>query len=199
MATEAIFTVFEDFNERQGEPSLSFVEAVSLPLGDVREEAWTDGYLTARQERGTRSDDPGLTAKLMTSVFELDGKAAEAVEAASLAVADLLVNTVISMTSDEWSAQLMDRVRLVADHIKAALTVAPEFVLRDDCGTLHRFGDISSLSRAIEAGNFGEEVSIRWQRGEATICRSALLEDLRQAIIPLSAGLVNEQNVRYQP
>lgn len=198
MTTKTIFKVFEDFNERPERPAEPLVEVVTIPLEDRHEQAWTDGYLAGRQERGTQSDDLNLTAKLVTSVSELDEKATEAVEAASLVVADLLINTVIAVTQDDWSARLMDRVRQVADRIKPALTVAPEFVLRDDRGTLHRFSDISELARALEAGSVGEDVSIRWQRGEATISRSALLEDLRQAVIPLSAGLVNEQNVRYQ-
>ena len=101
-------------------------------------------------------------------------------------VADLLVNTVIAVTSDDWSAKLMDRVRLVAERIKPALTVAPEFILRDDRGAIQHFGNISDLSRALEDGTAGEDVTIRWQRGEATISRSALLEDLREAIIPLA-------------
>ena len=35
---------------------------------------------------------------------------------------------------------------MVADRIKPALTVEPEFLLRDDSGTERRFGDIDSLS-----------------------------------------------------
>ena len=116
----------------------------------------------------------------------------EAVDAASLAVADLLVNAVIAVTSDDWSARLLDRVRAVADRIKPALTVAPEFVLRDDSGTARCFDDISDLSQALEAGNTGEAVTIRWHRGEATISRTAMLEDLRDAIIPLSADPPND-------
>jgi hypothetical protein len=68
--------------------------------------------------------------------------------------------------------------------------------LRDDAGLERRFGDISSLSRALDEGIIGEDVTIKWQRGEATISRETLLEDLREAVIPLSAGLVNEQNAR---
>ena len=118
-------------------------------------------------------------------------------DAASLAVADLLINTVIAVASDDWPAKLFGRVRMIADRIKPALTVAPEFVLRDDGGTERRFGDIASLSRALDEGVVGEDVTIKWQRGEATISREALLEDLREAVIPLSAGLVNEQNARH--
>ena len=199
MTIESLYAVFEDFNDpRQVDSPQPVAEVVALPQRDTREEVWTDGYLAGRQERGTHGDNPWLTAKLVTSVFELDEKATEAVEAASLAVADLLVNTVIAVAADDWPARLMDRVRLVADRIRPALTMAPEFILRDDQGTVYRFGDIADLARALEAGSAGEDVSIRWQRGEATISRSALLEDLRHAVSPLSAGLVNEQNARYQ-
>jgi hypothetical protein len=77
------------------------------------------------------------------------------------------------------------------------LTVEPEFLLRDDSGIERRFGDVASLSRALDDGVVGEDVTIKWQRGEATISRTALLEDLREAVLPLSAGLVNEQNARH--
>jgi hypothetical protein len=188
MTTEAILAVFAEVQ-------------IAAPE-QVHDETWTDGYLTGRQDRGTPNDDLTISAKLVTSVCELQEKAAGAIDAASLAVADLLVNTVIALTEDDWSAGLMDRVRLVADRIKPALTVAPEFVLRDDQGILRSFDDISKLARALETGSVGEDVSIRWQRGEATISRSALLEDLREAIVPLSAGLsanhpVNERNARH--
>ena len=137
-----------------------------------------------------------LTAKLLTSLYELDAKISDTVDVVSLAVADLLVSTVIAVTSDDWSARLLERVKMVADRIKPALTVAPEFVLRDDSGALKHFDDMTELSQALEAGSVGEDVTIRWQRGEATISRTTLLQDLREAIIPLSAGLVNEQTVR---
>lgn len=194
MATETIFAVFADFNERLMDLAPPLIEAVPIPEGDGHQEAWTDGYLAGRQGRGAPGDDPNLNARLITSVSELDEKAAEAIEAASLAVADLLVKTVIAVTADGWSAGLMDRVRLVAGRIEPALTVAPEFILRDDHGSLRRFDSISSLSRVLEDGGAYADVSIRWHRGEATISRSALLADLRQAIVPLSAGLVNAQN-----
>jgi hypothetical protein len=50
----------------------------------------------------------------------------------------------------------------------------------------------------LEAGGGGQDVTIRWQRGEATISRMALLADLREAIIPLSAGRIIEQDARNQ-
>lgn len=199
MTTDTMFAVFADFNDRAHEPPPVVEEAPPAvdERGQIREEAWTDGYMTGRQEPADKSADGCLTAKLVTSLHDLDAKAAEAVDAASLAVADLLINTVIAVASDDWSAKLLGRVRMVADRIKPALTVEPEFVLRDDGGTERRFGDIASLSRALDDGIVGEDVTIRWQRGEATISRKAFLEDLREAVIPLSAGLVDTQDVRH--
>jgi hypothetical protein len=201
MTTETMSAVFADFNDREDDPPPPPIEEESVLLGDIgqiREEAWTDGYLTGRQEAGGTNGDQQLTARLLTSLYDLDAKAADAVDAASLAVADLLVNTVIAVASDDWPAKLLTRVRMMADRIKPALTIAPEFVLRDGGGTERPFGDISDLSRALEDGLLGEEVTIRWKRGEATISRTALLEDLRDAVIPLSVGLVNKQNARHQ-
>jgi hypothetical protein len=199
MTTRTIFTVFEDFNEPRDEAPVPEVEDVPLPSGDIdeiREAAWTEGYLTGRQESGAHTSDQPLTAKLLTSLHELASETAGAVDLASLTVADLLVNTVIAATSDNWSARLMDRVRMVADRIKPTLTVAPQFVLRDDHGAEQHFANISDLSQALDAGSTGQDVTIRWQRGEAMISRMALLDDLRDAIIPLSAGLADQQNVR---
>jgi hypothetical protein len=199
MTTGAMFAVFADFNDHSNDPPLA-VE-VALPhfdeIGHIREEAWTEGYLTGRQEPANDSGDSKLTAKLLTSLYEIDAKTEDAVDAASLAVADLLVNTVIAVASEDWPAKLLGRVRMVAERIKPALNVAPEFVMRDDDGIERRFGDISSLSRALDDGIVGEDVTIRWQRGEAIISRTNLLEDLRDAVTPLSAGLVNEQNARH--
>jgi hypothetical protein len=200
MTIDTIFAVFEDFNDRPDEPPPLAAEPeplASAEIGEIRSAAWTEGYLTGRQNGGAPAGDRQLTAKLLTSVYELSGKTVEAVDVASLAVADLLVNTVIAVTSDGWPARLLDRVRMVTDRIKPAVTVAPEFLLRDGDGTVRQFGDISDLSRALEAGG-GEDVTIRWQRGEATISRTALLEDLREAIIPLSAGRTSEQNAGKQ-
>jgi hypothetical protein len=201
MATDTIYSVFADFNEPRDKPAALPIDDEPLPFGDIgeiRAAAWTEGYLTGRQESGSQNSDQSLTAKLLTSVDELSSTTDAAVDAASLVVAELLVNTVIALTSDAWSVRLLDRVRLVAERIKPALTVAPEFVLRDSHGSEQRFGDISDLALALDAGGTGEDVTIRWQRGEATISRMALLEDLREAIIPLSAGLVNEQHARNQ-
>ncbi|MGD0106690.1 MAG: hypothetical protein ABSC06_22030 [Rhodopila sp.] len=201
MTTDTIFAIFEDFNDARGEPPAPSAEDELVPaddLGEIRSEAWTEGYLTGRQEFGSLTSDQPLTAKLLTSVHELGSTTADAVDAAALVVADLLVDTVIAATSGAWAARLLDRVRLVADRIKPALTVAPEFVLRDDQGTIRHFADLSELSRALDDGSAGEDVTIRWQRGEATISRMAMLEDLREAFIPLSAGRATEENVRKQ-
>jgi hypothetical protein len=191
MTTDTTFAVFEDFNEPREAPAPPPAEDEPAPfdeLGEIREQAWTDGYLTGRQERDAHGNDQAISARLLTSVHDLEAKAAEAVDAASVVVADLLVNAVIAVTTDTWSARLLDRVRSVADRIKPALTVAPEFVLSNDEGNTRCFGDISALSHALEAGDAGESVTIRWHRGEATISRSALLADLRDAIIPLAAN-----------
>jgi hypothetical protein len=200
MTTASIFAVFEDFNDL-GEilPSetVAAVAAPQIDIGVLREEAWTDGYMTGRQERRDFAPDQTLSAKLLTSLHELGASTAEAVDSASLAVADLLVSTVLATTSDDWSAKLMDRVRSVAERIKPALTVAPEYILRDERGAIQHFGNLSDLTRALEGGAVGEDVTIRWQRGEATISRSALLEDIREAVIPLAAGLVDKQNARH--
>ena len=201
MATDMILAIFENFNEPWEDTSPPPVEDVALlsdGLGEIREEAWTDGYMTGRQERDARGDDQTPAAKLLTSVHELEISANEAADAAALAVADLLVNTVIAATSDNWSVRLLDRVRTVAERIKPALSIAPEFLLRDSNGVEHQFADISQLSQALGDGCAGEDVTIRWHRGEATISRMALLEDLRDAIIPLSSGLAIEQNARHQ-
>lgn len=202
MTSNTIFAVFEDFNEPRDEPPL-LAEDDSVPfeeVGEIRKASWTEGYLSGRQESGsTGNKQPPLAAKLLTSVHELASETSAAVDAASLVVADLLVKTVIAATSDGWSARLLERVRMVADRIKPALAIAPEFMLRDDQGTEHCFADISDLSRALETGTVGEDVTIRWQRGEAAVNRMAFLEDLREAIIPLSIGRINEQDVRGQP
>jgi hypothetical protein len=201
MATDTILSIFVDFNDPKDEPEPLLVEqeaTVSSEIGEIREEAWTDGYLTGRQERDNARHEQTLTATLLTSLHALEAKTAEAVDSAALAVADLLVDTIMAVASDEWPAKLMGRVQMVADRIKPALTVVPEFILRDESGTEQRFDDISELSHALDGGVIGEDVTIRWLRGEATISRKALLEDLRAAVIPLSAGLVNEQNARQQ-
>jgi hypothetical protein len=198
MTTDMVFAVFEDFNDRREEPEAPPPEDVLVPsdaIGEIREAAWTEGYLRGRQECGSCSGEQPLTATLLTSVHELDATTSEAVGDAALAVADLLVNTVITATSDNWSARLLERVRMVADRVKPALTVAPQFVLRDEQGTEQHFGNISDLSRVLEDGG-GEDVTIRWHRGEATVSRMALLEDLRDALIPLSAGRADQQNAR---
>jgi hypothetical protein len=201
MTTNTIFAVFEDFNEPRDDLAAPVVED-ELPsfgdVGEIRSAAWTEGYMTGRQESGAHDSDQPLTAKLLTSVHDLGTTTAAAVDAAALTVADLLISTVIGLASDAWSARLLDRVQLVADRIKPALTVAPDFELRDDDGTVQRFADISQLSRALDAAGTGRDVTIRWQRGEATISRMALLEDLREAIVPLSASRANEQNARKQ-
>ena len=200
MTTSSIFAVFEDFNEPRDEPVAVPPEDEPVPfseIGEIKSAAWTEGYIAGRQECGVNLDQ-AITAKLLTSVHELASTTTTTVDAAALLVADLMAQTVIAVTSEAWSARLLERVGLVVDRVRPALTVAPEFVLRDDDGLISHFADISELSRAVEAGSTGADVTIRWHRGEATISRMALLEDLREAFIPLSAGRVNDQTARNQ-
>jgi hypothetical protein len=200
MTPEALFAVFANFNDQIDEPQAAPVEEAPPAIDEtiqIREEAWTEGYLAGRQVQRNEIPDAKLTAKLLNALDKLAETTAEEVDAAALTVADLLINTVISVSSEEWPANLLNRVRMIADRIKPALTIAPEFVLRDDGGTERRFADIDSLSRALNEGVIGEDVTIRWHRGEATISRETLLKDLRDAAIPLSAGLVNEQISRH--
>jgi hypothetical protein len=194
-----MFAVFANFNDHRDEPPPP-VEKEPPALDEtiqIRAEAWTEGYLTGRKALGEGNGDRSLAAKLLTSFDDLAAKTDDAIDAASLAVADLLISTVIAVVSDDWPTKLLSRVRMIAERVKPALTVAPEFILRDDGGTERRFGDISSLSRALDEDIVGEEVTMKWHRGEATISRDALLEDLREAVIPLSAGLVIEQDARH--
>jgi hypothetical protein len=200
MMTDTISAVFEDFNEPCDEPVPPPNEDESqaaAEIGEIRQMAWTEGYLMGCRINSTPSVGQPLAAKLLTSVHDLSRETALAVDAASLAVADLLIQAVIAVTSDDWSAQLMQRVRSVADRIRPALTIAPEYLLRDAHGTEQCFGEMADLARALEAGT-GEDVTIRWQRGEATIDRTAWLDELREAIVPLSGGNVIEQNARSQ-
>lgn len=192
MTTEMFYAVFENFNDKRDEPPSPPAEEASVPIGEIgeiRSAAWTEGYLSGCQHSAGEAGSQTLTAKLLTSVHDLGSSTAEAVDAASLAVADLLVNTMISVTSETWSAGLLDRVRQVAERIKPALTVTPDFVLRDGAGTEQHFGNISDLSRALDTGSDGDDVTIRWHRGEARISRMAYLDELRNAIIPLTAGI----------
>lgn len=182
MMTDTTFAVFEDFNEQTVQPAPAPIEEPPLPSAEIQTEAWTAGYLTGRSERSTQSADQILAAKLLTSVHELQASTLEASDTNSITVADLLLNTVIAMTSDCWSKGLLQHVRLVADSIKPALTARTEFLMKDDLGTTHCFEDISELSHALEAGSVGEDVSVRWQSGEARLSRAALLHELREAV-----------------
>src|SRR4051812_25538363 len=115
MTTDTMFAVFADFNDHMDEPPPPPTEdeKPAFDIGQIREEAWTDGYMTGRQEAPAETGETGLTAKLVTSLHDLDARAAAAVDAASLAVADLLVNTVIAVASDDWPRKLLSRVRMV--------------------------------------------------------------------------------------
>ena len=190
MASDLMCTVFEDFNDRREEPPPPAIEDPRYSpaaIEEIRGSAWTEGFLTGRQQAAPPDISLPTAANLLTSLHELGAAASEVVDRAAITVADMLVSTVIAATSESWSTQLLDRVRAVAEQIKPALTVAPEFILRDEQGTEHRFDDISDLSRVLETG--GEDVTIKWHRGEALISRTAFLADLRNAIIPsVTAG-----------
>jgi hypothetical protein len=201
MTTATMLAVFEDFNEPRNEALAPAAEDPSFAADEVakiREAAWIDGYMTGRRAGGGQSNDQTSAARLLTSVFDLEARASGEVEAAALMVADLLINSVMAVTSEQWSAGLSQRVQTVVDHIRPALTVAPEFVLHEAGGTLRRFGDISEFSRALDEADIDPDVSIRWQRGAALISREAILEDLREAMAPLSAGLKTEPFTRQQ-
>jgi hypothetical protein len=201
MATDTVLSIFADFNEPKEAPEPGPVEddpAVPEEPVPYREEAWIDGYLTGQRALAAGRGDRTLAASLLSSLHAMEAKATEAVDTAALTLADLLIKTVIAAASEEWPAKLLGKVRMVADRVRPALAAAPEFILRDDGGTERCFASISDLSQALDDGIIGEDVTIRWQRGEATVSRTALLEDLREAVIPLSAGLVNEQNARQQ-
>ena len=72
MTTATIFAVFEDFNDQGETLPVEQVEVVPAPqvdIGELREEAWTDGYMTGRQEReaitpgsGTGSETADIAA-----------------------------------------------------------------------------------------------------------------------------------------
>ncbi|HBK07528.1 MAG TPA: hypothetical protein DDZ81_17030 [Acetobacteraceae bacterium] len=197
MTASTIFADFNDPGDAPTPPPEPEAPPPADPTASIREEAWTEGYLIARREPPDEDPTAALMARLLTSLHDLGTESAATIETASLAVAGLVVNTVIAVASDEWSATLPGRVRALAERIKPALTVAPEFLLRDTAGIERPFADIAALTRALEDGISGEDVTIKWQRGEATISRSALLADLRDAVLPVSASLVTEQNVRH--
>jgi hypothetical protein len=193
MTIDMPFAVFTDFNEDRETPvSPPTSDEPSIGINEVSD-AWTEGYIAGR--RRLLGVDPPLVgvSRLLTSLNDLDCKTAEAIDFASLLVANLLINTVIALSSDDWARKLPMQVRIVADRIMPHLLVEPEFLLRDGSGSERRFGDIVGLFRALENDNPGEDVSIRWQRGEATINPTALLNDLREATIPLLAGFATDK------
>ena len=201
MTTNTVFTVFAYYNEPKVARALPMPEDDAGPseeIGLIREEAWTDGYLTGRQALANETAAQTIAAKLLTSLHDLETTAAQEADTTSLAIADLLANMVIAAASDDWSSHLPGRVRMVAERIKPTLSKSPEFTLRDADGVSRSFADLTDLSRAIEANPVVQDVTIRWHWGEAMISRTELLKDLREAIFPLSAGLVNEQNARQQ-
>lgn len=192
--------IFADFNEPGAMPPPPTCEPESRPsidpMASLMQEAWTEGYLAGRQEPVAEDPVAHMLARLMTSLHNIGVETDVATETASVAVAGLVVDAVIAVAADEWSATLPGRIRALAERIKPALTVSPEFLLLDTAGTERRFADIATLVQTLSDGVTGQDVTIKWQRGQATTSRSALLEDLRDAVRPLSAGLVNEHTVR---
>ncbi|HET6306223.1 MAG TPA: hypothetical protein VFG12_03500 [Rhodopila sp.] len=188
MMNDAALAVFADFNDKRDEPPPPVADPLppSEALDEIRDLAWTDGYLAASQ-RDLPPQDRTTAAKLLTAVHELQAQVSETVDEAAISVAQLLVDTIIAITGETWPARLADRARAIADKIRPTITVAPEFVLLDADGTTRCFCDITDLSRALETSPTAEAVTVRWHRGEATISRTALLQDLRDAIMPLSA------------
>jgi hypothetical protein len=199
MINDAALAVFADFNDKRDEPP---PVADVPPVGDldeIRDQAWTDGYLAGSHERELPPHDPIIAARLLTAVHELQATLTQTVDEAAIAVAHLLVDAVIAITGETWPARLADRVRAIADKIKPAMDVAPEFVLRDDDGATRCFGDITDLSRALETAHTAESVTVRWHRGEATISRTELLQDLCDAFVPLSVPQPDAPATRNAP
>ena len=56
----------------------------SEEIGLIREEAWTDGYLTGRQALSNDQGGQTVAAKLLTSLHDLEATAAQATDMASL-------------------------------------------------------------------------------------------------------------------
>ncbi len=198
MIATMLFADFNDIPEAdQGTPPPPPVlQPPADPAADIRQQAWTEGYLTAR--RAPAGEDPAAVsmARLVSSLDTLRAESAAMAETASLTIASLILDTAIAVADEAWSASLPARVRALIDRIRPALTVAPEFVLREASGVERRFGDIGALTRALDGAIGCEDVTIQWPHGRASIGRDLLLEDLREAVRPLSASLVNEQNSR---
>ena len=203
MTAVLLFADFNDIRERAGETAAPAPEATpeadppADPVADIRRQAWTEGYLIARA--GTSVEEPtrGSMARLLSSLDTLRGEAAAMTKATSRGIAALILDAAIAIADDAWSASLPARIRVLMDRIGPALTVAPEFVLREAGGTERRFADIGALTLALDGGIGCEDVTVQWPHGSASIGRDLLLQDLRDAIRPLSAGLVNEQNSRH--
>jgi hypothetical protein len=193
VTTDMKLTVFEDFNEPRNEPVNLNVADDPHPSEDTHGEAWTAGFLAGRQERGSDNGERTLTAQLVTSVFAMHKQASTSISAAAIEVANLFI---VAVAADNWPVQLGNRLHMVAERIKPALTGTPEYLLWDNRGIEHRFAETSEIIEALSADNNCERVSIRWKRGEATISRSALVEDIRRAIVPLSSGRSNQQHSR---
>lgn len=194
--------IFVDFNEPVDAPQPA-PPPLELPPPDptaaIRQAAWTEGYLSGHAAARAEPMDAAPLAQLLTALHDLETELTAAVETAALTVAGAVIDTVIAAAHDEWPASLPRRVHALAQRLKPALTVAPEFRLRDPTGAEHRFPDLAALTQALEAGAPAEDITIAWHRGQATISRSMLLQDLRHAVVPLTEASNNEQPIRYLP
>jgi flagellar biosynthesis/type III secretory pathway protein FliH len=193
--------LFADFNDipeadRDTPPPPPVQEPPADPTADIRQQAWTEGYLTARRAHIVEDPAAASMARLLSSLDTLRTESAAMAKTASRAIASLILDTAIAVADEAWSASLPGRVQALMDRVRPALTVAPEFVLREASGVERRFADIGALTLALDGGIGCEDVTIQWQQGRASIGRDVLLEDLREAVRPLSIGLVNEQSSR---
>ena len=60
MTTDTMFAVFANFNDPGDEPAVLVADDVLDPpdnTGEIREQAWTDGYMTGRQDTGSHDSD----------------------------------------------------------------------------------------------------------------------------------------------
>ena len=200
MTAAMLFADFNDIPEVDWDtrppPPASEPSPPTDTTADIRQQAWTEGYLTGRREPAGEDPSAAAIARLLSSLHTLRTESSAMVETASIAIASLVVNAVIAIADEAWSASLPARVQTLMDRIRPALAVAPEFVLREASGVERRFADIGALTLALDGGIDCEGVTIQWQHGRASIGRDLLLEDLREAVRPLSTVLENEQNSR---
>ena len=193
MQAGMLFAVFEDFNDgrdKAGPPAIE--EKPAAPPENVSE-SWTEGYLAGYRAGSAANSEQELTAKLLASVYELSLNVSEASEAAALAVADMLINTIVAITSVNWSSCLPDRIRIVSNQIRPAMTLKSEIIIDDSLGDKHRLKDVSELSQILNSELICSDAVIQWQHGEAIISQATLLKDLGEILAPLSAEWIAEK------